>query len=251
MALNRYATNAQFAGNGTACNFTEYGWTQVPSADAACSAMLLQAGPLGENTVTSSNTAVSSSSLNPSSSNLSVHAEQSGLATGSIVGIVIGILIFLCGIGGFFFLLYRRKFSRRKLDVDADGLEVVEGPKEVDHVRNVELEAPPPEKRSELWASTNTHELGDTNDKSKNPSYHNKIDPSSEETTEGIIADPKQDSTEVNPEPPELRLPDENGRMEAPPNLDMSPSWHGGIWFDPSRQMVYTAIPSNAETDDR
>lgn len=137
-------------------------------------------------------------------------------------------------------------------DLDPDGLEVNDAPREFDHTQNVELEAG--QGKSEMWTSTNTPELESSNGRFASLVEQCELPASDDVAKEEITPVQKQAPTEGDLQFSMSRSPEEDGRAEASPSLEMSPSWqHGSIWFDPSdpRQVVYTAIPSNPETDDR
>ncbi|CZR61186.1 uncharacterized protein PAC_11082 [Phialocephala subalpina] len=124
--------------------------------------MLLEAGPLGENSVASFIADASSPTPSGSSPGLAKPTgHHSGLAPGPLAGIILGTVIFLCATGGFCFLIFKKKLSETRLDLDLDGLEVGATPPGFDHVRNVELEAEP--SKSELWTIINTPEFGGSN----------------------------------------------------------------------------------------
>ncbi|PVH83165.1 carbohydrate-binding module family 43 protein [Cadophora sp. DSE1049] len=243
IGVSTNGTSAVYGAYGGCSIFSTSGRSQTPSISPTCSAMLIQAGVLGNGTVklqTTSPTSSSRSSIftsNSGSGNQRSSGSTSEISAGGIAGIVVGIFVLTCIIIGSILLWQRRNSPKNSLESNpsAEGLEVGEAPLGLGHNAELGGEA----RQAEMWTKGNTSEL-----------------PTSvplQELSDGITI-PKSSAPRspargeyaavprVDPEVEELdatsRVKEDvavgKGIKRKPLASEISSSWAGAAWFNPN-----------------
>lgn len=239
--LNRLAINQADMREPLNCSFSSWGRTQTRSISATCSPMLLQAGVLGDGTVSFQTTFPTSSSRSSIFTSVSDSGNQrsggstSELSDGVIAGIVVGLASLTCLIIGSILLWHRKKYPNTSFwsSPSAEGLEVGDAPPGLGH--NAELGGEGA--KSEMWTKGNTSELPSStplHELSDGTVIPKASSPRPQERGE-YAAVPR-----IDPEVEELdgtsRVEEDvvlgKGIKRKPLASEISSSWVGAAWFD-------------------